>query len=37
MNYGDAHLYEKLNHENYETFLELLGKERYSINSYEDS
>lgn len=37
MNVGDAHLYEKLNQENYDTFLELLGKERYSINSYEDS
>ncbi|CAK94566.1 unnamed protein product (macronuclear) [Paramecium tetraurelia] len=37
MNYGDAHLYEQLHHENLETFLELLGKERYSINSYEDS
>ncbi|CAK57856.1 unnamed protein product (macronuclear) [Paramecium tetraurelia] len=37
MNYGDAHLYENLNQVNYDTFLELLGKERYSINSYEDS
>ncbi|CAD8107686.1 unnamed protein product [Paramecium sonneborni] len=37
MNYGDAHLYEQLNHENLEQFLELLGKERYSINGYEDS
>ena len=37
MNYGDAHLYEQLNHEKLETFLELLGKERYSINNYEDS
>ncbi|CAD8175465.1 unnamed protein product [Paramecium pentaurelia] len=37
MNYGDAHLYEQLNHENLESFLQLLGKERYSINSYEDS
>ncbi|CAD8206549.1 unnamed protein product [Paramecium pentaurelia] len=37
MNYGDAHLYQNLNQVNYDTFLELLGKERYSINSYEDS
>ncbi|CAD8108166.1 unnamed protein product [Paramecium sonneborni] len=37
MNYGDAHLYEQLNHQNLEQFLELLGKERYSINSFEDS
>ncbi|CAD8118197.1 unnamed protein product [Paramecium sonneborni] len=37
MNYGDAHLYKNLNEVNYDTYLELLGKERYQINSYEDS